>query len=320
MLKGHKLLITGLTGNLGGSLATALAAENEVWGFARFSREGQLDYWRDCGVHCVVGDWKDGDFEGLPGDFDYVINSGANTSPATIEDGMRDNCDGTALFMAHCRAAKAFLHVSSGGVYANSPDPHGWIGEEGLVGADETGGSTGLGHYLGSKLASEGAVRAMCVHLDLPTIICRLGVQYGQFSMGGMPGLFLRMILEDQVVPLPSRQHNIHMLISDDDVVRFLEPTLQAASVPATIINYAGDEPVNVVELLEFMGELAGKKPRYSFSDQVNYPCLKLDPARRKAITGPCEVDWREGVARMYEAFRTQDGAEFFANPTVTAG
>jgi UDP-glucuronate 4-epimerase len=320
MLKDHKVLVTGLTGNLGGSVAKMLSENNDIWGYARFSREGQLDYWRENGVNCVVGDWKNGAFDGLPNDFDYVINSGANTQPVTIEDGMRDNCDGTALFMAHCRNAKAFLHVSSGGIYANSADPNVWITEDGLVGADQTGGSAGLGHYLGSKLASEGAVRAMCVHLGLPTIICRLGVQYGQFSMGGMPGLFLRMILEDQVIPLPSRQHNMHMLISDDDVVRFLEPTLKAATIPATTINCAGDEAVSTVELLEYMGKLAGKTPRYAFSDQVNYPCLKLDPTRRKAMTGPCQVDWRDGVARMYETFRTQSGAAFFSNATVSAG
>jgi nucleoside-diphosphate-sugar epimerase len=112
------------------------------------------------------------------------------------------------------------------------------------------------------------------------------------------------MILRDQVIPLPGRQSNLHMLISDDDVVRFLEPTLKAAAVPAVTINYAGDEPVSSMELIEYLAELAGKKPKYVFKDDLDYPTVKLDPTRRKAITGPCQVQWREGVKRMYEGFR----------------
>ncbi len=36
MLKGHKILVTGAAGQIGFPLAAYLAAENEVWGVARF--------------------------------------------------------------------------------------------------------------------------------------------------------------------------------------------------------------------------------------------------------------------------------------------
>jgi UDP-glucuronate 4-epimerase len=313
MLQGHKILVTGLTGNLGGSLAQGLLANNEVWGFARYSREGQRDYWQNAGVHTVVGDCAEGTFAGLPDDFDYVINSAANTGPVSFEAGMRDNAEGTALLMAHCRKAQAFMHISAAAVYAQYPERDRWYTEGDLT------GSYGLGHYNGTKLASEGAVRAMAVHLKLPTIICRLGVQYGVHHQGGLPGIFLRMLLAGQTIPLPAQQSNLHMLISDDDIVRFLEPTLKAACVPAVTINFAGDEPVSSMELIEHLAKLAGKKADYVFSDAINYPTVKLDPTRRKAITGPCQVPWREGIARMYAEFKDKVPATKMGRSIINA-
>ena len=302
MLKSSKVLVTGLTGNLGGSLVEGLLPDNEVWGFARFSRSGQREHWDGRGVHTVVGDCADGNFAGLPDDFDYVIHAGANTAPASFQDGLRDNALGAALLMAHCRKAKAFLHVSATAVYAEYPDAeHAWH-EDDLV------GSSSMGHYNGTKLMGEGAVHAMSVHLGLPTIICRLGVQYGPHHKGGLPGIFLDMILNDQEILLPANRANAAHIISDDDIVRFLDPLLNAATVPATIVNLGGDELVSLADLIEEFGKLAGKTPCYRISDEIDYPSARLDPARRREITGPCAVTWRDGAARQYQALVAKRG------------
>lgn len=123
MLKGKKILVTGLTGNFGGSLAYALARDNDVWGFARFGRPGQQKYWEGVGVHTVVGDCAASAYPGLPDDFDYVIHSAADTQPASFEAGMRGNAEAPARLMAHCRKARAFMHISTAAMYAMHPDP-----------------------------------------------------------------------------------------------------------------------------------------------------------------------------------------------------
>jgi nucleoside-diphosphate-sugar epimerase len=41
-----------------------------------------------------------------------------------------------------------------------------------------------MGHYTGTKAAGEGAVRAMARVLSLPTVICRMDVQYGTWRQG----------------------------------------------------------------------------------------------------------------------------------------
>ena len=96
MINGKKVLITGLTGNLGGSIAAALAPHNELWGYARYSKAGQQQFWQDKGVRTVVGDFGDGQFGALPTDFDYVIHCAANCGPESFAQGMHDNPQGTA--------------------------------------------------------------------------------------------------------------------------------------------------------------------------------------------------------------------------------
>ena len=45
MLKNARLLMTGLTGQLAGSIAAILAPHNEIYGLARYTRPGS----RSCG-------------------------------------------------------------------------------------------------------------------------------------------------------------------------------------------------------------------------------------------------------------------------------
>ncbi|MFA5494004.1 MAG: NAD(P)-dependent oxidoreductase [Porticoccaceae bacterium] len=295
MLNDKKLLVTGLTGNLGGSIAAALAPHNELWGFARYSRDGQRDFWESQGVRTVAGDLADGAFDELPADFDYVVHCAANCGPESFVQGMRDNPQGTAMLMAHCRSATAFLHISTIGVYAANTDPEHSYGE-----TDQTGGAVMGGHYEGTKLAAEGVAWGMAKHLGLPTTVARLGVQYGTYHDGGMLGIFLGMLLAGQPIPLPAHQSNIIQPISDDDVVRFIEPLLGAAAIPPTLVNLGGDEAIATREVMEHFGKLAGIEPQFA-EGGFEYPTYQLDAAKRKAITGPCQVPIREGLSRMYD-------------------
>ena len=64
-------------------------------------------------MHCVAIDLGDGDFAGLPGDFDYVLHFAVAKSPANFDADLRANAEGVGLLMSHCRDAKAFLHCST---------------------------------------------------------------------------------------------------------------------------------------------------------------------------------------------------------------
>lgn len=296
MIEGKKILITGHTGNLAGTMAQALVEKNELWGLARYSAPGQREYWDKVGLRTVVGDYAKNQFADLPGDFDYVIHAAVENHPKTSDLAMQANAEGVGFLMHHCRGSGAFLHVSTIGVYHKQGPDH--VYEE----DDQLGGGS-IGHYTGSKLAGEGVARTLCLLHGLPTIICRMAVQYGHFSQGGMAGLILRNLLEGEAFPLRRDWPNKQCLVSNDDVVRFIEPSLAAASVPATIIHWGGDENVPTVDLITYLAELAGVEPRWrECGDEEGWPSFPITNARRKAITGPCQVQWRDGIKRLYEA------------------
>src|SRR4051794_11142664 len=107
-MNGQKILITGPTGQVALPVALALARENEVWGVARFSDAAARTRLQAAGVHCVSMDLGEGDFRGLPGDFDYVLHFAVSRSrDGNFDTDLRANGEATGLLMSHCRRARA---------------------------------------------------------------------------------------------------------------------------------------------------------------------------------------------------------------------
>src|SRR5512144_1790359 len=111
-MRGSKILITGPTGQVAAPVAKALAADNEVWGIARFTDASAREGLEKAGVRCETVNLAAGDFTALPTDFDYVINLAVAKSGDWTKD-LGANADSVGLLMAHCRDAQAFLHCSS---------------------------------------------------------------------------------------------------------------------------------------------------------------------------------------------------------------
>src|SRR5690606_14525247 len=88
--------------------------------------------------------------------------------------------------------------------------------------------------------------------------------------------------------------------IHDDDIATQLEPLLDAASVPATIVNWGGDEPVSVQEWTAYFGELLGVEAAVVVEEIPGASHGSVaDHTKRSSITGPCRVGWREGFRRV---------------------
>lgn len=296
LIDGSKILMTGFRGRLAGSLSGALTGAREVWGAGRGVNPEEREFWERWGMKLWIGDLGAGDFTGLPDDFDYVIHSAADIRTPDYDEAMRANAEAPALLMQHCRKAKAFLHVSTCGVYHPNKDP--WYA---FKETDPVGGAPFMGHYTGSKTAGEGAVRAMARLLNLPTIICRLNMQYGTFVDGGLPASHLRAILTDQPIVLPQSVPFVKAPVHEDDLMDFIVPSLQAAKVPAETINWCGDVVLDWREAVEYMGQLVGKTPIIVADDAFSPAPVAGDAAHRATITGPCKVHWKEGVRRIVE-------------------
>src|SRR3979490_301276 len=119
-MRGSKILITGPTGQVATPVAKALAADNEVWGIARFTNATIREDLEKAGVRCQTVNLAPGAFAHLPSDFDSVLNLAVAKSGHWDKD-LAANAESVGLLMAHCRNAKAFLHCSSAAVY-DPPD------------------------------------------------------------------------------------------------------------------------------------------------------------------------------------------------------
>lgn len=293
MLTDEKILVTGPAGRIAFGLARSLAGENEVWGIARFSDPSTRDEVEALGVTTRAIDYGDGEFGDLPTDFTYVLHLAADFGE-DYERGMRVNAEGTGLLLSHCRRAKAALVMSTVTVYKPHPDPWHAFRE------DDPLGDAGLPSpqpYSIVKIAEEAVARFCARELDLPITIARMGSAYG--DRGGLPLWHLLAIAAGQPVtarwdPLP------YSPIHYDDINAQLEPLLDVASVPATIVNWCGDVPVTVQAWSAYFGELLGVEPRVVTEVVPGASIGSVgDHTKRVSVTGPCRVDWREGFRDM---------------------
>ena len=158
-----------------------------------------------------------------------------------------------------------------------------------------------MGHYTGTKAAGEGAVRAMARVLNLPTVICRMDVQYGTYADGGLPVMFLADIINGVPIVLPKSHDWVKALVHQDDLRSFIAPSLAAAAVPATTVNWSGDEALKGEEWIRYLGSLVGVEPVFVYDDDRARPGGAPSAALRTSITGPAVVGWREGLRRTVE-------------------
>jgi len=293
MLSGEKILITGPAGRIAYGIAKTLARDNEVWGIARFSDANSRDEVEALGVTTRIVDLGQADFGDLPADFTYLLHIAADFGE-DYERGLRVNAEGTGLLLSHCRNAKAALVMSTVTVYKPHADPWHPFRE------DEPIGDAGLPTprpYSIVKIAEEAVARYCAREFDLPITIARMGSAYG--DRGGLPLWHLRAIAEAKPVvarwdPLP------YSPIHYDDINAQIPALLDAASTPATIVNFAGDTPVSVQQWSDYFAELLGVEAKVQVDPVPGASVGSVgDHTKRSSITGPCKVDWRDGFRAM---------------------
>jgi nucleoside-diphosphate-sugar epimerase len=297
VLRDEKILITGPAGRIAFPLARALATENEVWGIARFSSPGTRESVEQAGITTRAVDIASGAFGDLPDDFTYVLHLAADFGE-DYERALRVNAEATGFVLGHCRRAKAALCMSTITTYKPHPDPwHPFREDEPLGDALAPVSAP----YSVSKIAGEAVARYCARALDLPVIITRMGSAYGE--QGGLPKFHLDAIAAGQPVatrwdPMP------YSPIHDDDIAAQLEPLLGAATVPATIVNWCGDEPVSVQMWSGYFGELLGVPPVVEVTPIPGASVGSVgDATKRRSITGPCAVPWKDGFRAMARRF-----------------
>ena len=291
-MQDQKILVTGPTGQVAGPVALHLAKDNEVWGAARWSDPSKRGEFEGGGVRCATIDLAAGDFSELPEDFDYVLHF-ACARTNEFEPDIVANGEGLGLLMSHCRRAKGFLACSTTGVY--QPDDHNPFTEESPLGDNHR---VMMPSYSISKIGAEVVARYAAREFDLPTIITRLNTPYG--SNGGWPYYHLLMIKNGAPIPVHTNAPSQYTLIHQDDINRTVSGLVQAATVPARIVNWSGQVHVAIEEWCGYLGELIGVEPKFDQTEGT-LESVMTDNSRMRELVGPCEVDWRDGLRRMVE-------------------
>jgi nucleoside-diphosphate-sugar epimerase len=298
MLSDEKILITGPAGQIAFPLASRLAADNEVWGIARFGNPRDRERVEAAGVTTRVCDIGAGDFTGVPDDVTVVLHLAATQLPGQDYDAaLTVNAEGTGLLLAHCRKARAALVMSTQSVYHANEDPaHAYAETDPLGDSRPVHSPT----YAIAKLGQEAVARTSARVLGLPVAIARMNASYG--PGGGLPMLHLDAILAGRTVTT-RWDPCVYSPIHDDDIAGQVGALVAAASVPATIVNWAGDERVSVQEWCAYLGEISGREARV---EVVEVPGATrgaiADVTRRRALAGPCAVPWRDGMLRSAAA------------------
>ncbi|MCB0997512.1 MAG: NAD(P)-dependent oxidoreductase [Acidimicrobiales bacterium] len=305
MLTDEKILVTGPAGQIAAPLCAYLAPHNEVWGIARFSVEGSREEVEAMGVTTRVVDLADGDFSDVPDDFTYVLHLAAAIGPSTDYDhSLRVNAEATGLLLTHCRSAKAALVMSTCSVYKPNPDPRHLYTETDALGEAIV---PGVPTYAVTKIAEEAVARYCARALDLPVTIARMNAAYS--ARGGLPAYHLDAVVAGKPVVVrndPAPYSPIHQ----DDINAQVEAIVGAATVPATVVNWAGDDPVGPHDWCAEFARLSGRTAEVRVEPVPgSQPGISADNTKRLAITGPCSVRFPEGMQRLYHE-RYPDGPD----------
>ena len=298
MLTDEKILITGPAGQIAEPLTRYLAPHNEVWGIARFGDAEARARVESYGVTTRALHLGEGDFGDLPTDFTYVLHLAADQAGGLDYDSaMRTNAEGTGLLLQHCRTAKAALVMSTFSVYRPAEDPTLPYAETSPLG---DANSMHAPTYSMSKIGQEAVARFCARAFDLPVTIARMNASYG--DNGGLPANHLAAALAG--TPVVTRWDPcVYSPIHEEDICAQTEALLHAATVPGTIVNWAGDEPVSVQQWVGLMGELLGKEIEIQVGDFPGTQRSAIsENTKRLALTGPCLVPWQDGIRRMVAA------------------
>ena len=159
----------------------------------------------------------------------------------------------------------------------------------------------GMATYSISKIAGEVMVKAAAKRLDLPTVIARLSVPYGD-AYGWMT--FHLMMMEHKMpIAVHTNGPTNYAPIHNEDIVRSIPYLLSLASVPATIVNWGGDEVAGIEDWCAELATLTGLTPNFEPTDATIAAIIpNLEKLHSTGFRS--EIGWREGIRRQLATTR----------------
>jgi UDP-glucuronate 4-epimerase len=292
-LKNEKILITGPTSQVALPVAEALAKHNQVFGLARFSKPEDRAKVEALGVEPISADLATSSLDEVPTDFSVVLHF-AVVKSGDFEYDLAANAEGVGRLMEHCRPSKGFLHCSTAGVYQEA-------GHRALIETDPLGDNhrVMMPTYSICKIAAETMVRFASRQWNIPSVIARFSVPYG--DNGGWPWFHLMMMKSGVPIPVHKDAPSVYNLIHQDDYIAMIPRLLAIADVPPVTINWGGSEATSIEDWCRHMGELTGLEPKFNPTEDT-LASVTLDPSKMHELVGKTRVNWRDGIEAMVRA------------------
>lgn len=299
-ISGKRVLVTGVTGWVAGPVATALAADNEVFGAARFKDAAQREPLEAAGVHTVSVDLGAGRLDEVPADLDYVLHFAVAKVP-TWAEAFAANAHGSAslLYTAAERSSNlaGFLHCSSTAVYL--PTTHDPVREDGPLG--DSHAPMGMTTYSISKIAGEVLVADAAERSGTPTVIARLSVPYG--DRYGWMTFHVMMMEHGMKVPVHVDAPSSFAPIHDVDIQASIPYLLAQATPDAPAFNWGGDEVVSIEEWCGMIADMTGLTAAFE-PTTATVPAIVPDVSKLLATGFRPSVGIAEGLRRQLQTMR----------------
>jgi UDP-glucuronate 4-epimerase len=299
-LTGKRLLVTGVTGWVGGPLALQLAAAgNTMYGASRFADDSKRAPFESEGVHTIKLDLESGDLAEFPDGIDLVLNFAVSKDPS-FNRALAANAHGSANLMelaVQRNPAVTFFQCSSTAVY--QPAGQSPRSEDDPLGDSHR--AMGMETYAISKITSEVLVRHTARRLGVPSVVARLNVPYG--DRYGWPLFHLMMMERSMAVPVHVDAPSSYAPIHADDITASIPYLLAFADPETPTVNWGGDEVTSVEAWCALMGDWTGLTPTFAPTEKT-VPAIVPDLAKQRSTGFRCSVGWREGFRRMVETSR----------------
>jgi len=292
----QKILVTGVSGMIGGALARYFVAEgHEVHGVARFSKPDSEERVAGYGVKTWRRDLAADSLEDMPDDFDYVHHQAAYWTKGQA-DAISDplalsvNALAAGMVMARWPKVKAMILASTGGIYPEKDEPSG----------EDTPVAPNSDTYHLGKFAMEQVGTFCSVHYRIPTVILRYF----------WPVRFEKMVercvkAAREGVPMPGGDGGEPFTwtpIDIDDICYYTARCAEVAEVPPKILVCGGPEIVERAELSRIAAEALGVEPVVAPQPEHQQLCLS-DSSQLFELFG-------EPKKKLSEMVREAAGAE----------
>jgi len=243
MLTNKKILILGVSGRVGSSLAERLVGSNEVYGVARFTQPDSRKRLEQLGVHTIQADLAGEDIHHLPTDFDRVFIEVAYMHGAEENrpHAFAVNAYAVGKVMTHFAAVPGIVYASTGNVYGLPRQVVTEATPEAPIGA------YGLSRFVGEQM-----VRFFSRENGTPSVILRYF--YGNDERYGVLLKLARHLLRGEEIPLSFG--SLINCIAHEDLVRYTALAADHCSSPPPVLNITSPEPYEVKQLVISLAKL----------------------------------------------------------------